>query len=573
VGQVARTFISIADSIQCISKSHPNEILQSNILAQAAAIEDAILKARLSIIHLRRISNQLSPIVRLPLEILVGNIGVLLAQDAFPLSLLRISQSSHHIREAFLSCPWVWAKSTIKSTWHPSLVAAILGQTKEAPLQVSCNFASSRGIPGSDKILSSLQRWQSARLDVPSLPEFSASLTQVRFLPAPTLEELVISVPHRPLPTIVPDLFGGAAPNLRNIEFHNFAIHPTSPLWRNLHSLHLNVQHLWTAIPPSQLLSILAGCPDLQSFRLCDRMVGQTHLDEFDPNLFVELPSLVDMELAVIPSMLHVLLTAIKAPSIKRLETTTTFGPEPTEPTRQVLWAFFQSGASILRTLAGETVPPMARIGLQSSALQFFVSRGDWTLNCQFNCTDSEPLTLLFKEATDQCGARLPALVDFSWMIFKQDGINFNSILNCRSFGTRTITYSKTFQTHHLFSFLTERPSSQSECLCDQLETIGGDTLPGTSFVHALFNPPYRGCSSRDGSRIRQLRGVFVKAKEGNSIDCLKPGYEYATKPIPTGQIQCHRLGPTGDDEESVIYIINLYTSSYEYYYLLDLMV
>ncbi|KAG8982587.1 hypothetical protein FRB90_006690, partial [Tulasnella sp. 427] len=507
---------------------HPNEILQSNILAQAAAIEDAILKSRLSIIHLRRLSNQLSPIIRLPLEILVGNIGVLLAQDDFPLSLLRISQTSHHIREAFLSCPWVWAKSTINSSWHPSLVTAILEQTKEAPLQVSCNFASSRGIPGSEQILSSLRRWQSARLDVPSLPEFSASLGQLRFLPAPSLEELVISVPHRPLPTIVPDLFGGAAPKLRSIEFHNFAIHPASPLWRNLQSLHLNVQHLWPVISPPQILSILAGCPGLQTLRVCDRMVGQAHLDEFDPNLFVELPSLTDMELAVIPSMIHVLLTAIKAPSIKRLETTTTFGPEPTEPTRQVLWAFVQSGASILRTLADETERPMARIGLQSSALQFFVSRGDRTLNCQFNCADSEPLTLLFKEATDQCGARLPALVDFSWMIFKEDGSNFSSLLSCRSFGIRTITFSKTFQVHYLFTFLAKTPSSQLKWPCGQLETIGGDALPGASVVHGLFDPPYEGCSNPDGSRIRQLRGIFVKPVEGNSIDRLRKGYRRA---------------------------------------------
>ncbi|KAG8949548.1 hypothetical protein FRC04_008481 [Tulasnella sp. 424] len=371
--------------------------------------------------------------MRLPSEILADGIGRLLADEDYPKSLLRLSHVSHHIRKVLLSCPWVWAGGSIKSSWHPNLVTAILEQTGGTPLQVACNFATSRGTKGSGDIVSSVQRWRSAHLSVPSLPEFPTALTRLRSLPAPALEELVVSVPHRPLPTIIPELFSGIAPNLRSVEFHNFSIHHDSLLWRGLHSLHLNIHHMWTVLSPQQMFAILAASPELHTLRLCDRMVGLAQEPEPDPSLSIELPHLSTMELAVVPSMLHVLLTNIKAPVCNRLEVTTTFADGSPQPARQVLWSLFKSAAPILARLTSDEEPPTARISVQTSALQLFARRDDWVVNCQLNCGDSGWLTPLFREAAEQCGTILPVLVDFAWIIFAEDGRNFSEILNCRS--------------------------------------------------------------------------------------------------------------------------------------------
>ncbi|KAG8920827.1 hypothetical protein FRC00_009479, partial [Tulasnella sp. 408] len=311
--------------------------------------------------------------MRLPSEILADTIGPLLTQEDYPKALLRLSHSSHRIREILLSSPWVWAGARIKSSWHPNLVTAMLEQTGETLLRVSCDFAASRSVLGSEKIASCIQRWQSAHLKVPSFPEFPAALAQLCSLAAPALEELVVSVPHRPLPTIVPELFSGAAPQLRSIEFHNFSINPDSPLWLNLHSLHLNIQQLWAVLSPHQLFSILVASPGLQILRLCDRMVGLAQTQEPDPYPVIELPHLSTMELAVVPCMLPTLLNTIKGPAVTQLEITTTFIDESPQLPRKVLGSLFKSAAPILATLAGDDEPPTARITVESSVLHFFV--------------------------------------------------------------------------------------------------------------------------------------------------------------------------------------------------------
>lgn len=504
-------------------------MLQSTILAQAASIEDVILQARFSIIHLRRISNQHCPIMRLPSEILADGIGRLLADEDYPKSLLRLSHVSHHIRKVLLSCPWVWAGGSIKSSWHPNLVTAILEQTGGTPLQVACNFATSRGTKGSGDIVSSVQRWRSAHLSVPSLPEFPASLTRLRSLPAPALEELVVSVPHRPLPTIIPELFSGVAPNLRTVEFHNFSIHHDSLLWRGLHSLHLNIHHMWTVLSPQQMFAILAASPELHTLRLCDRMVGLAQEPEPDPSLNIELPHLSTMELAVVPSMLHVLLTNIKAPACNRLEVTTTFADGSPQPARQVLWSLFKSAAPILARLTSDEEPPTARISVQTSALQLFARRDDWVVNCQLNCGDSGWLTPLFREAAEQCGTRLPVLVDFGWIIFAEDGRNFSEILNCRSLWVRSITVHRTFQSSNLLTWLSQPKAchdGRTEWACPRLETIGGDIPPSSPTVYDMLET--RRLQSGRGPRSDvetlcckeplPLRSVFFRdLKEGDT--------------------------------------------------------
>ncbi|KAG9040926.1 hypothetical protein FS837_012950 [Tulasnella sp. UAMH 9824] len=486
IDQTATIFTEIASRL----RSRPNEILQGTLLAQAASIEDAISQARLSIIRLRRLSNQLCPIMRLPSEILADTIGPLLTQEDYPKALLRLSHTSHRIREALLSSPWVWAGARIKSSWHPNLVTAMLEQTGETLLRVSCDFAASRSVLGSERIASCIQRWQSAHLKVPSFPEFPAALAQLCSLAAPALEELVVSVPHRPLPTIVPELFSGAAPQLRSIEFHNFSINPDSPLWLNLHSLHLNIQHLWAVLFPHQLFSILAASPELQILRLCDRMVGLAQTQEPDPYPVIELPHLSTMELAVVPCMLPTLLNTIKGPVVKQLEITTTFIDESPQLPRKVLGSLFKSAAPILATLADDDEPPLARITVESSVLHFFVRRGDWMVNCQLNCTDTDSLVPLFREAADECGTRLPILVDFAWITFSEGNRSFREILSCHNLWVRCIALNRTFQSPNLFTFLatpTADPEGQLQWPCPQLEAIGGDIEPSNAPVRDML--------------------------------------------------------------------------------------
>ncbi|KAG8912316.1 hypothetical protein FRC01_005163 [Tulasnella sp. 417] len=529
IDQTATTFTEIANRLRLC----PNEVLQSTILAQAALIEDAISRARLSIIRLRRLSNQLCPLMRLPSEILADTIGSLLTLEDNPKALLRLSQTSHHIREILLSSPWVWAGARIKSSWDPHLVSAMLEQTGGALLQVSCDFAASRNVLGSERIASCLQRWRSAHLKVPSVPEFPARLTQLRALAAPALEELVVSVPHRPLPTIVPELFSGVAPQLRSIEFHNFAIHHDSPLWLNLHSLHLNIHHLWAVLPPHQLFSILAASPELQSLRLCDRMAGLARVQELDSFPVIELPHLSTMELAVVPCMLQTLLNTIKAPAVKQLEITTTFIDESPQLPRQVLWSFFNSAAHILTTLANDDEPPTARITVESTGLQFFVRRGDQVANCQLNCTDSSCLAPLFREAAEQSGIRLPVLVDFGWINFSEDGRNFREILSCRNLWVRYITLNRTSQWSNLFTFLSSPAGSsddQSEWPCPQLEAIGGDIEPIHALAHNMLRRRcQRPCSEHKSEtemqlckRPQPLRSIFFKELREHDLHSLQ---------------------------------------------------
>ncbi|KIO23105.1 hypothetical protein M407DRAFT_215494 [Tulasnella calospora MUT 4182] len=518
IDRTATTFTEIANRLRLC----PNEILQSTILAQAASIEDAISLARLSIIRLRRLSNQLCPIMRLPSEILADAIGPLLTQEDYPKALIRLSHTSHHIREILLSSPWVWAGARIKSSWHPNLVTAMLEQTGRTLLQVSCDFAVSQSMLGSEKIASCIQRWRSAHLRVPSLPEFPTSLTQLRSLAAPALEELVVSVPHRPLPTIVPELFSGVAPQLRSIEFHNFSIYHDSPLWLNLHSLHLNIQHLWAVLSPHQLFSILTASPELQILRLCDRMVGLGRIQEPDPYPVIELPHLSTMELAVVPYMLEALLNTIKGPVVKQLEITTTFIDESPQLPRKVLGSFFKSAAQVLATLANEDEPPTARITVESSSLHFCVRRGDSIVSCQLNCTDSDSLAPLFREAAEQCGTRLPVLVDFAWITFSEGGRGFREILSCRNLWVRCIALNRTFQSPNLFSFLstpTADPGGQLEWPCPQLETIGGDIEPSSVTVHNMLRRRCsRSCSGHEPEtevpfckQPPPLRSVFLR--------------------------------------------------------------
>jgi hypothetical protein len=247
-----------------------------------ARVDEEILTRHLPVCTLRTQRNALSPISRLPDELLV-DVFIHNAQEYYgsskrlawaPPSVppwVNVSYVCHHWRTIALNCPILWTYLFFASrTW----LAELLARSKMAPLRVQLDLS----FPNT-----SLQKWEMIFPHLPRVKElhvrslsFATASQLISRLTAPTplLQSLHLSRRHGPCstavldgtPSVLPVILSGMTPRLRSLELSKLDI-----AW---HALALsgvtNLKLRDMPSPPTMesLSSILAQMPELRELEL-----------------------------------------------------------------------------------------------------------------------------------------------------------------------------------------------------------------------------------------------------------------------------------------------------------------
>ncbi|KDQ07802.1 hypothetical protein BOTBODRAFT_38483 [Botryobasidium botryosum FD-172 SS1] len=259
--------------------------LDDSISAIERAVADAVKAIRdykeSSLVSLRRHRNSLTPIHRLPCEIL-SSIFLFVADDYsgvdypacnYPLTLLRVS---YLWRQIALQSPRFWARP--HKFLPRALFETFLRRSKNALLDIFFKPQNKRqpmlGIQEYMELVSPhISRWRSCSLQAASKTKVLSRLSAS----APSLE--VLSLNYGETGNFSRDTdqsktplnpFGGYAPRLRELSLGGIFIPFTSPLYSNLSTLRLARIRYSNPDAPEQFMQILGCTPLLETLWLDD---------------------------------------------------------------------------------------------------------------------------------------------------------------------------------------------------------------------------------------------------------------------------------------------------------------
>ncbi|KAJ7155425.1 hypothetical protein C8R43DRAFT_430595 [Mycena crocata] len=266
--------LSTRSSVTTFTKRH---VPHSEITAFSSAkhvasaqrqIDQEIRKSQDSIRALQSRRNSLSPVGRLPPEML-SRIFLFCSN---PDSLSWIKEVSHicrHWRAVALGCPNLWS---IPIFSQPRWADEMLKRSKMAPLTVKADltYMTPKMI---NTLHSSLQISRIGELDVKtgsrSVPEILNLSDTAPYLHSLCLESPRYAQEHFTLP---PTFLNGEAPRLRRLELTRFFMPWDSPLMNNL--THLKIQNPGPTARPSmtELVEALGRMPLLETLELDDAL-------------------------------------------------------------------------------------------------------------------------------------------------------------------------------------------------------------------------------------------------------------------------------------------------------------
>lgn len=213
---------------------------------------------------MRRLCNNLSPFLSLPVEILVHILRLTLDHSTqYPIQLLQLSLVCHYIHRIVKETPSLWAY--LHSEFSKPVVTRMLFMSANSPLDVTI-ILSPDGIAEDYCILwisDTIERWRSASIwsssGLRDSDFFHAMLQQ----PAPLLEALVVENSLRLDDEVT--LFLGETPKLSLMRVDSVRLPWASLGLGRLHELAIRDPLM---LSTQALLSILDGCPGLRRLEL-----------------------------------------------------------------------------------------------------------------------------------------------------------------------------------------------------------------------------------------------------------------------------------------------------------------
>ncbi|KIJ65672.1 hypothetical protein HYDPIDRAFT_110816 [Hydnomerulius pinastri MD-312] len=288
-------------------------------------IDDEIAALNMTISGLRTRRNSLSPISRIPPEMLAV-VFVHYARDHHADSRamgsrslppwVNVSYVSRHWRDVALSCPTLWTYLFFMSrAWTEEL----LSRSKMAPLKIHADlyYSGLRSLDSVEKAMKLVERIQVVNLKL--LKDAATKLLPQLTSPAPLLQSLQLTVAtpgsldrH---PLILDSLFNGEAPALRKLELYNCHVPWTSPILSGLTNLRL--RQLASTCQPTiaELRSVLRRMPRLVDLHLENALPSNSVPSTYDTDSeILELPHLSRLSLIASVSAIVALLSNLHIP-------------------------------------------------------------------------------------------------------------------------------------------------------------------------------------------------------------------------------------------------------------------
>ncbi|KDQ15783.1 hypothetical protein BOTBODRAFT_31265 [Botryobasidium botryosum FD-172 SS1] len=315
---------ALADHIRSSCSLH-NKVgsLEAEMEVAELALQAVQACTTQTLVRLRNRQNELSPMHRLPNELL-GAIFVLVGASGrnAPFS---VSQVCKLWREIALNTPHLWTNVNVLA--GPNLAFMYAERSGAAPLDLSVSIETpSSHIDEARAIYWSryADRWGSLKIRCSVQPATLEDSGVLLWLtrPAPVLESLEISTNSefgwQVSPGISPDI---QMPCLRKIKLFGFHLPLTLPIFRGLTIIHLS-RIVYSA---TELHRALVECPMLEEFRVSGALRANATSDQDEPDRFtpqiIELSHLRHLSFSCIPTrMIQYLLTHIATPPRSTLD-------------------------------------------------------------------------------------------------------------------------------------------------------------------------------------------------------------------------------------------------------------
>lgn len=308
----------------CVRSRTALENFDSGIATVEYLVSTLQKLAKAQIVNLRQKRNELCPISRLPVELLVSvfnkyikmedehedaDVGAIsVEQPEWFRKMSTISLVSRRWNGVLRGAPQFWSRINI--LYAPSFIRKALERSQTHPLDIRGNLAAKPGDVLQQEaivsVFSHVSRWSIATLKGHTAADFDL----LTYPPAPRLKALDLACNpafHTPL-----DLLDGTAPILEHLALEGVPVRWTSPILSGLLSLTLrNID----GPDPTQLLDILHACPNLHTLRLTTFRCGTPSQPTGDDQP-VELPKLTTLSVQTSAQAMQDIFGRIRCPSV-----------------------------------------------------------------------------------------------------------------------------------------------------------------------------------------------------------------------------------------------------------------
>lgn len=279
---------------RCLQEGLDQELCNIN-----AALEAFRALASVEISRLRYQRNALSPISSLPVETMVS---ILLesvgnreldgeCKSRNPICLVRLSSVCRKWRSILEGTPKFWTRLDTRDP--VAFVQMALGRTKDYPIALFGPIDGGYLCPAANTNFHNVTAQMNQLETVDLTFEYDDDLSLLTSKPAARLKTLVLSC-NTGKDFDTPNLFIGETPCLESVIFTRFRILWSSPMWRNLLSLQLEM-----IVGPDidHFADILEACPGLHTLSLVDVDFGYPENHNSTRSSAIFLPSLRKMSL------------------------------------------------------------------------------------------------------------------------------------------------------------------------------------------------------------------------------------------------------------------------------------